>query len=385
MKLEWTMIRLRTKLNDCCMINSWISRAGALFILLLSHTAMAQDSIPPVAQDTTSMDTIVIRSTQEPIKLVPRGVRLVHPVAAFHKTKPLRDKYKRFTPPTFWSNQNKLGINMNEVAFVNWNAGGNNSFSASGNMDFVRNYKFRYLSWNNEINFKYGLNAQEGRKLRKTDDAMRLSSTFGYRKDTITNWYYSVKANFNSQFTDGYKYPDRDHPISRFMAPGYLFVGAGTSYITEDQFFNLYISPITQKSTFVLDQTLANQGAFGVKKAVYDADGNIIKEGENTYTEFGFLVTNSWKANVGKNILMDNRVSLYTDYLHSFGNVDVDWEMNLTLKVNQYVNANIGTHVLFDDDIKFDEVKDADGMVVTPGETRIQFKQLLGVGIAYNF
>ena len=37
-------------------------------------------------------------------------------------------------------------------------------------------------------------------KNSKTDDQIRLSSTFGYRRDTISNWYYSVKANFNTQF-----------------------------------------------------------------------------------------------------------------------------------------------------------------------------------------
>jgi hypothetical protein len=36
----------------------------------------------------------------------------------------------------------------------------------------------------------------------------------------------------------------------------------------------IHISPLTSKMTFVLDQRLANQGAFGVVKAVYDIDGN---------------------------------------------------------------------------------------------------------------
>ena len=67
------------------------------------------------------------------------------------------------------------------------------------------------------------------------------------------------------------------------MAPGYSFVGAGTSYITKDQKLNIYISPITQKTTFVLDEDLANKGSFGVQKAVLDANGNIIEEGEKVF------------------------------------------------------------------------------------------------------
>ena len=53
--------------------------------------------------------------------------------------------------------------------------------------------------------------------------------------------------------------------------------------------------------------------------------------------------------------------------------------------VNKYINASIGTHIIYDDDILFNEVKDAAGIVVDQGVQRIQFKQLLGVGVAYDF
>ncbi|SIS37264.1 Protein of unknown function [Zobellia uliginosa] len=352
-----------------------------------------QDSIPSEREididsmiiDTTVVDTVVIRKTQKRIKFVPRGVNLMNPVISFKRTKALNKKPNRFRVPSFWTNINKLGANFNEVAFVNWNAGGNNSIAALGNARFERNYKFRYIQWDNYMEMRYGLNVQDEQKLRKTDDALRFSSTFGFQRDTISNWYYSAKANFNTQFSNGYKYPDRSTPISRFMAPGYSFLGAGTSYITKDQKFNLYISPITQKATFVLDEELANKGAFGVKKAVLDADGNVIEEGEKVFLEFGFLVTNKYETEIYKNMNLKHRLSLYTDYLQKFGNIDVDWELNFDLKVNKYVVTSIGTHIIYDDDILFDEKKDADGKITDSGVPRLQFKQLLGVGVSYAF
>lgn len=222
--------------------------------------------IDSVVIDTTVVDTVVIRKTQEKIKNIPRSVDLMNPVVSFNRTKALDDKPNKFKVPSFWTNINQLGINFSEVAFVNWNAGGNNSISALGKARFERNYKFRYIQWDNYMEMAYGLNVQENQKLRKTDDAFRVSSTVGFQRDTISNWYYSVKANFNTQFSNGYKYPDRENPISRFMAPGYSFLGAGTSYITKDQKFNLYISPITQKVTFVLDEELANKVHLACKK-----------------------------------------------------------------------------------------------------------------------
>lgn len=362
-----------------------------LFFCLSMLSAQDRDSVPPertvdtVSIDTTIVDTVVIRRIQKKMEFVPRSVDLMNPVISFRQTKALVEKPHRFRVPSFWTNVNKLGINFNEVAFINWNAGGNNSIAALGNARFERNYKFRYIQWDNYMELRYGLNLQEEQKLRKTDDAIRLSSTFGFQRDTISNWFYSAKASFNTQFSNGYKYPDRETPISRFMSPGYSFVGAGTSYITKDQKFNLYISPLTQKSTFVLDQDLANKGTFGVQRAIFDEDGNVIEPGENIFLEFGFHVTNTWETEIWNNVLLNHRISLYTDYLREFGNIDVDWEINIDLQVNKYIVTTIGTHVIYDDNVLFDEEVNAQGVVVNPGKTRVQFKQLLGVGVSYVF
>lgn len=367
------------------------NRKSGLFIFLLLFgfcvkVVFAQDSIPRNSQsDSTEMDTTVIRSPIFKVKYIPRGVNLVNPKISYKNTKPLDKPFKKFRIPSFWERINKVGLSVSEVAFVNWNAGGNSSISGIVNGNFQRNYKFRYVQWDNSLDVRYGANIQEGQKPRKTDDAIRLSSTFGYRRDTISNWYYSVKANFNTQFYSGFKYPDRETPISRFMAPGYVFLGAGTSYIPEGKKFNLYISPVTLKATFVLDQELANKGSFGVQKAILNGDGNVLQKGEKKFIELGFLINNTWETTVAKNVQMRHRINLYTDYLASFGNIDIDWELNFNLIVNKYINASIGTHIIYDDDILFDEVKDAAGIVINEGVQRIQFKQLLGVGVAYDF
>ena len=365
------------------------------FFILFTAVLRSQDSIPPpVSVDTVAIDslipppivdTIVIRATQNKIKIIPRGVSLTNPVISFSGTKPLTQRSKRFTIPSFWEKENRLGINLSEVAFVNWNAGGDNSVSGTGSLKFIRNYKFRFMQWDNELELKYGLNAQEGREVRKTDDAIRLSTTFGYRNDTIKSWYYSVKGKFNTQFADGFNYPDTSTPISRFMAPGYLFLGGGASFIPEGKKFNLYLSPASFKTTFVLDQTLANNGAFGVKRAILDDEGNVIREGENTFSEFGALITNQWEKEVLKNVIMNHKISLYSDYIRSFGNIDIDWELVFKLKVNNVLQTEIGAHIIYDDDIRFDREVADDGTVINEGEPRIQLRQFLNIGIVYNF
>lgn len=373
----------------------WVTNRSIFVLLLLICTiTKAQDSIPPPVQIDSLVvdslpppitDTIVIRQTQYKIKIVPRGVVLSNPWISFADTKPLTKKKKRFVVPSFWEKVNKVSFILNEAAFVNWNAGGDNSVSAIARLDFERNYKFRHIQWDNVLALRYGWNTQEGREPRKTEDAIRLRSTFGYQRDTLSAWYFSVKGKFNTQFTDGFNYPDRTTPISRFMAPGYLFLGAGTSFIPKGKKFNLYMSPASYKITFVLDETLANEGAFGVTPAILDSEGNVIVPGDKTFTEFGIHVTNYWEKEIFKNVRIEHALSLYTDYIRSFGNIDVDWEFNFYFTVNNFIEATLGTHIIYDDDIKFDREVADDGTVINPGGARVQFKQILGIGLIYEF
>ena len=284
----------------------------------------------------------------------------------------------------YWTEKNTFGLNLSEVAFVNWNAGGNNSVSALFYANFQRDFEKDNTIWKNAATMRYGINAQEGREIRKTEDEIRFSSSFGFRKDSISNWYYSARFSFNTQFSNGYKYPDTEVPISQFMAPGYTFLGAGTEFSHPDEELTVYLSPITFKSTFVLDQKLANEGMFGVEPAVTDELGNIIKEGEKLRTEFGFLVTSDFSKEVFDNINLNNQLSLYSDYLNNFGNIDVDWQLAVNMKVNDFVKANIGAHIRYDDDVKFKEDTNNDGKLETSGP-RIQLKQMLGVGVVYEF
>ncbi len=296
--------------------------------------------------------------------------------------KQLKDRFIE-KEETNWVKKNQAGVDLSEVAFVNWNSGGTNSFSGLAEVKIERNYADAQNKWRNRFVGRYGINSQEGREIRKTDDQLEVTSDFGYRRDTISNWYYSAKFRFASQFTNGYKYPDNKTPISQFMAPGYVFLGIGSEYGKRIDNLSVYASPLTYKSTIVLDQVLANTGSFGVEPAVRDADGNIIKEGENFNSELGILLQSIWKARLMENINFTNSINLYTDYLNSFGNIDVDWELNLNFKVNSFVLAKLGSHLRYDNDIKITETNvDGDEMVMG---ARVQWKQQLGIGVIVDF
>jgi hypothetical protein len=294
--------------------------------------------------------------------------------------------YNELVPTTgrtsFWESVNKFTLDVSEVAFVNWNAGGVNSISGLYGMNLVRTYNNDGFRWDNQFRFRYGINQQEGQELRKTDDDLEFNSSFGYEISKNSKWFYTGKFRFKTQVARGFDYPDTEVSISEFMAPGYIFLGAGARFVETKSNFELYLSPLTQKSTFVLNQRLANQGAFGVREAVRDDQGVIIREGKTSRDELGILVTNDFEQKLFESTVLSSRISLYTDYLNNFGNIDIDWELVLDFKINSFMRANIGAHIRYDDDIKVKE-EAADGTLLEGGP-RIQLKQQLGVGIVLD-
>ena len=320
-------------------------------LLLCSVTAWGQVRKAKAFQADVKIDTIRVIEDPEALKFT------------FNRYQKEQNKWFQF---------NQVGLNMSEVAFSNWNAGGESSISGIMNAKFRRRYNERTFFWDNELEINYGINAQKGREVRKTDDKVSLTSSFGYRGSSHSFWYYTARAQFLTQISNGYKYPNIDEAISKPFAPAYFTLGLGAEYAPTNIKFNLFLSPMTLKTTMVLDKHLSDEGAFGVEK------------GKKTVSELGFSASGRWDKKVMENINLNTNFTIYGDYLKKFGNIDIDWETNLSLKVNNYVQARLGIHLKYDDDVKFYSYKDPQGQTHRYG-ARTQFKQLLGVGVLYTF
>ena len=141
---------------------------------------------------------------------------------------------------------------------------------------------------------------------------------------------------------------------------------------------------MTLKTTFVLDEDLANEGAFGVEPAILDSTGNVLVKGENIRKEVGILVTNSYEMEVFENIKLKYILSLYTDYINKFGNIDVDWKIDFDFKVNSFVKATLGSHLKYDNDVKTTKPSAIEGEFDEAG-AKVQWKQFLGIGFELDF
>jgi hypothetical protein len=280
-----------------------------------------------------------------------------------------------------WKTGGLFSINGSQVSLTNWNAGGQNSISINGLVSTFANYTKGKAQWENSLNLGYGI-LRQGRKDNaqwiKTDDKIDYVSKYGRKASDM--WFYSGLVNFSTQATNGYNYPNDSIAISRFMAPGYLLAAAGMDFKVK-KIFSAFIAPFTMKSTFVLDEDLANQGAFGVTAA--DTVGGTITPGRRSRLEMGGYLRLSYKQEVVKNVTIGSELSLFSNYLENPENIDVNWETLIQFKVNKYISATLSTHLIYDDDIDIAVFDDAG--VQTGKGPRLQFKEVLGIGFAYKF
>lgn len=272
---------------------------------------------------------------------------------------------------TLWKFSGTTSLNLSQLSLTNWAAGGDNSLSGNALINLTANYAKDKTSWENKLILGFGLIKQGDDPTRKSDDQIDFASKLGIKASE--KWFYSALLGFNTQFAEGYDRPgDTDRlKISNFMSPGYLSLSLGMDYKPSDA-FSLFLSPLSSKFTFVLDQDLSESGSFG------------LDPGQKSRAEMGALVKMAIKKEILKNVTLDTKVKFFSNYLDHPQYVDVNWDLLLTFKVNEYLSASLLTQLIYDYDIKFGEDTTGDGEFDTFSE-KVQFKELFGLGLSYSF
>ena len=263
-----------------------------------------------------------------------------------------------------WITNGYAGLKLTQVSFTNWATGGDNAFAFDLQGTYQADYKHNKHIWQNRIELSYGLNKTKSEISKKTSDKIYLNSNYGY--EIYKNLYLSALFNFQSQFTRGYDYGvNPDVYVSQFMAPGYLMTGIGFTWIP-NKFFTAVLSPAAWRGTFVLNDRLSDEGAYGVKP------------GKKLLSEFGANLKLEGRYEFLKNMTLYSRLDLYSDYLRKPQNVDINWEVQINMVINTWFSTTLTTNMVYDDDVK---ITLSDGRKVK----RVQFKELLGVGLQFNF
>ncbi len=271
---------------------------------------------------------------------------------------------------SFWSDAGKFGISFSQVGLSNWASGGDASVSFNGLFIYGINYKKGPHLWITRLDAGYGAQklGRNGESFRKTDDKVILSTRYGYRINR--KWYTSALAEFRTQFYRGYSY-DNDTTvfISGFMAPAYSKIGLGISFnhnFSKDEFFSFTFAPLNGKATFVLDDTLSARGDFGVdpgKKSLFQA---------------GVDLSVTFNKEILENITVTTSLGLFSKY-SDLTTTDVNWDMLIWFRINEYIAANISCQLIYDEDVT---IIDQEG---NPVNSLVQLKEVLGLGFTVSF
>jgi hypothetical protein len=292
---------------------------------------------------------------------------------------------------TSWKVSGFFGLNASKTSLSNWQGGGQNNTTLNSIFNFEALYRRdEFEQWVTKIDAQFGLiRPGDVRGYRKNNDQLFALSKYD-TKAFGKHWFYAGQADYRTQFAPGYIYQSdtiAGKANSDMNSPGYLQFALGVDFKPTD-YFSAMIAPIAAKMTFVNRQYLADDGAYGVKKAERDTAGRITKHGQKTRFEVGGRVVLKFKKDIMKNVNLDAYLDLFSNYLEKPGNIDVVFNSLLTMKVNKYITATIICQILYDDDIIVKRDKDRDGSYSQAGDIygpRLQVLSTFGVGLGYKF
>ena len=317
-------------------------------------------------------------STQEKVDVIQSKI---------HVLKVAKDSIKAADTLKYWKKGGITGLNFTQSSFTNWAAGGENAFSATALTSLFANYKKDKWTWDNNLDMAYGLLKSGNDKARKNEDKIDFTSKLG-RYAFYEHWYYTALVSFKSQFDKGYNLPDDSNVVSHFLAPAYVIGAIGLDYKTKDNSFSAFISPVTSKTVIVNDQRLADAGAYGVTPAKYDSVAGVyvlVKNGKMVNSQFGGYIKIAFKKEIMKNVTLATKLELFSNYLKDPQNIQVNWEMLISMKVNKLITASISTNMIYDHNIPVPVKREINGVTVNGTGPRLQFKEILAIGISYKF
>lgn len=261
-----------------------------------------------------------------------------------------------------WKKKGNASFLFNQSTFDNWLAGGENNISGNIGINYDINYEKDEWTWDNKFIASYGIvKTRTSSFAKKTDDRLEINSILG--KEITKRWFYSAFLNFRTQFTKGYNYSENEdgaeirEEYTNFLSPGYLLIGPGFMYKKDDN-FKINLSPLTSKFTFVdKNFTLPEEAYFGVE------------EGESMRYELGFNASVYYKLDVIANVNFENILNLYSNYLEDPQNVDINYQLNIIMKINQYLTTNLSFQTIYDDN----------------AFKGFQLRQVFGVAVNYGF
>lgn len=288
----------------------------------------------------------------------------------------------------YWTLTGVVGLNITQTSFTNWAAGGQNNANgilfANLNLAFQKGNHSWEAHLQTEIGMMFSMAARdiidengniEGKtRWRKSSDKIDFSTKYGF--EFKKTWFVTAMASFKSQYARGLDYDKFDKlealrptDVSNWLSPSYSDFSVGIDWKPKP-FLSFYLSPVAGRITTCTVPDNVMRASYGIDTL----------SGKPFKADFGL----TFKAQVNytyKNLNVMSSLVLFTPYTSKaqpFGNFDVDWDFSISYQFLKVLNVSLMTSLKYYDQIK---ITDAKGNV----GPRVQFKEVLGVGIGYSF
>jgi hypothetical protein len=314
-------------------------------------------------------DVSINRLMKEDINHLPQFVEI--PQRSLVSMTPLEPE------PIFWEYKFGSVFSMNQTYLSNWSKGGESSFSTMLDLlgEATYNNKDAKTQWINTMRLNFGTLSTKENGFRKNNDLFEINSKFN--RNAWGKIGMSASFYMKNQLAKGYNYPNDSIVVSKFLNPASLTVGLGFEYKPIKN-TTINVAPLSYKNTFVLDTALIDQTKHG------------IEEGKMTKQEMGAQIVLYNKIAPFKDLSIENRLRLFSNYLNNPQNVDVDWELTMDQKINWFFTIRLNLHLIYDDDILFTALDSEGSPVMLPDGSekkvaKTQFKEFIGLSLQFKF
>jgi hypothetical protein len=260
-----------------------------------------------------------------------------------------------------WKTGGLYNFNLSQSALSNWAAGGDNfNMALTSYFNYFAFYQKPRHNWDNNIDVNLGYMQSTSLGGRKNDDRVDVLSKYGYKIDSTGQMYLSGLFNFRSQFFDGYSFSGTTANFtSSFLSPAYVILSAGVDY-KPDNDLSIFFSPLTSRSTILLNNKLSQQGKYGVDT------GRLI------YRETGLFVTINYSKTIAPNITYKGRADFFSNYYQKPENINLYMTNLFMFRIHKNFSASYSLDMMYDDKIR----------IFGPNKTSpgLQLKSIIGIG-----
>lgn len=279
-----------------------------------------------------------------------------------------------------WKCTGTVGLNAAQTGLFNWAAGGNSNVTAFLFGNVTLSFKKDKWTWDTNLDTEIGqmYSSDLNPKWRKSNDKINLTTKGGYQMHP--QFYLTLLGSFKSQYAPGFTYLNDEFGnktlISKCLSPSYTDLALGVEYRPND-IFTVGVFPVAGRLTTCLyDSLRPNYG--------------LPQREDGTYSPLsaalGLRINGGINYTLVKNLKIISTITLFTPYTskqQKFGNFDVDWDVAITYNFLKVFSVSLMTSMKYYDQVKIDGPEW--GKYKEGPRARLQFKEVVGLGIGYSF